>query len=359
MSASPLQTARVHQSVSNPFFHSNFVSRPMSGRLTLTAVTLHKKRTRLGSEKSDCSPAWSWSSFQHRAMRFLASTESPCGCRMGHTAAMAPRALCAATPSLLAQIRLETPHGGVRTPCAGELIPEISVLPSGEPRSPSHAEEDPAFLRSTDPDSLRSAGRCGIAPPPTHSLSQRPGRGPWERAAILSAHRPLWASGGARGRVFQAGGWGNPQRAPRTGLGGDASMPPASRSPRPPRRSPADSPPPSLRTAPPTTGTFSNFSLPGKRRGPASALSRGPGRGTPGGRPSGSEDPPPVPAQRSALGGAQPSVPALRERPGWRREGEARRADAEETEVPPAPSGHRPAGTGSGVLWQSVVTGTP
>lgn len=195
--------------------------------------------------------------------------------------------------------------------------------------------------------------------PPTHSLSQRPGRGPWERAAILSAHRPLWASGGAQGRVFQAGGWGNLQRAPRTGLGGDASMPPASRSPRPPRRSPADSPPPSLRTAPPTTGTFSNFSLPGKRRGPASALSRGPGRGTPGGRPSGSEDPPPVPAQRSALGGAQPSVPALRERPGWRREGEARRADAEETEVPPAPSGHRPAGTGSGVLWQSVVTGTP
>lgn len=174
MSASPLQTARVHQSVLNPFFHSNFVSRPMSGRLTLTAVTLHKKRTRLGLEKSDCSPAWSWSSFQHRAMRFLASTESPCGCRMGHTAAMAPRALCGATPSLLAQIRLETPHGGVRTPCAGELIPEISVLPSGEPRSPSYAEEDPAFLRSTDPDSLRSAGRCGIAPPPpTPSRSAR------------------------------------------------------------------------------------------------------------------------------------------------------------------------------------------
>lgn len=51
---------------------------------------------------------------------------------------------------------------------------EISVLLSGETRSPSHAEEDPAFLRSTDPDSLRSAGRCGIAPPPpTPSRSAR------------------------------------------------------------------------------------------------------------------------------------------------------------------------------------------
>lgn len=54
------------------------------------------------------------------------------------------------------------------------------------------------------------------------------------------------------------------------------------------RRSPAGSPPPLLRAAPPATGTFSNFSLPGKRRAAASALSRGAGPGElPAGGPEG------------------------------------------------------------------------
>lgn len=239
-------------------------------------------------------------------------------------------------------------------PLCGGAYPQNGVFPSGEPRSPSHSEEDPAFFRSTDPDSPRSAGRCGL-PACLPSSSPPPPLAAPEARILGESRDPLCPPPPPVGfrrstePSFPGGRMGKPPESPQDGAEGchPHQARPALRAPhlRAPRRHHSV-----LRRQRPAL--FQTSAFPGSGAAPP-APSRGVrGWEVPAGGPRGAAIL--LPSPRDALPVAQPSAPALRELPGRRREGEARRSDAEETEVPPASTG-----TGGGVLWQSDVTVTP
>lgn len=358
MSASPLQTACVHQSVLNPFFHSNFVSRPTSGRLTLTAVTLHKKRTRLGSEKSDCSPAWSWSSFQHRAMRFLASGE-PVWLQDGaHHSNGTESSLCRLSITSWPDSARNTSWRSSHPLCRG-AYPRNQCFAQQGAAQPLPCRGGPRFPPQHRPRFPEERRALRDRSPPTQPPLAAPGaRSVGESRDPLCPPPPLGFRR-STGPSFPGGRMGKPSEDPQDRARG--------------RRLDA----PHLTLAPPSApltcglpaaiapcGAANNrhfFKLQPSREAARPRQRPLAGSGSGNSRRAALRERGSSSRPRAALGpgGAQPSVPALRERPGWRREREAQRADAEETEVPPAPSGHRPAGTGSGVLWQSIVTGTP
>lgn len=110
--------------------------------------------------------------------------------------------------------------------CRG-AYPKNGVFPSGEPRTPSHSEADPAFFRSTDPDSPRSAGRCGLPacllPPPP--LAAPGARSLGESRDPLCPPPPPVGFRRSTEPSFPGGRMGKPPESPQDGAEGRLDAP--------------------------------------------------------------------------------------------------------------------------------------
>lgn len=98
----------------------------------------------------------------------------------GTPAAMAPRALCAVSPSPLAQIRLETPQGGVCTPVPGSLPQKRCFSQRGAAHT-LPLRGGPLFLPQHRPrfPEERRALRAACLPSPSPASRSARGAVPW------------------------------------------------------------------------------------------------------------------------------------------------------------------------------------